>query len=126
MACPQGHLARQRPLPVRSAAPPLPPPPLWRLPPAKRSVSSHGSRRLPPRRPPSLTPPPGRYGLVETRLKAPKGYGPWPAAWLNGCYGFISESSQEFLLQEDYPFLCGQFWPPELDFFEHFSPEHTW
>ena len=125
MACPQGHLARQRPLPVRWPAPPLPPPPLWRLPPAKRSVSSHGSRRIPPRRPPSLTPPP-RYGLVETRLKAPKGYGPWPAAWLNGCYGFISESSQEFLLQEDYPFLCGQFWPPELDFFEHFSPEHTW
>jgi len=29
-------------------------------------------------------------------------------------------------VQDDYPFLCGQFWPPELDFFEHFSPEHTW
>jgi hypothetical protein len=67
-----------------------------------------------------------QYGLIETRLKAPKGYGPWPAAWLNGCYGFIAESSGEFLLQEDYPFVCGQYWPPELDFFEHFSPEHTW
>ena len=40
--------------------------------------------------------------------------------------GFIAESSGEFLLQENYPFLCGQYWPPELDFFEHFSPEHTW
>jgi len=67
-----------------------------------------------------------QYGMIETRIKAPKGYGPWPAAWLNGCYGFIAESSGEFLLQEDYPFLCGQYWPPELDFFEHFSPEHTW
>ena len=67
-----------------------------------------------------------QYGLIETRLKAPKGYGPWPAAWLNGCYGFVSEASQEFILQDDYPFLCGQYWPPELDFFEHFSPEHTW
>jgi len=67
-----------------------------------------------------------QYGMIETRLKAPKGYGPWPAAWLNGCYGFIAEGSGEFLLQDDYPFLCGQFWPPELDFFEHFSPEHTW
>jgi len=67
-----------------------------------------------------------QYGLVETRIKAPKGYGNWPAAWLNGCYGFIVESSGEFLLQDDYPFLCGQYWPPELDFFEHFSPEHTW
>jgi len=67
-----------------------------------------------------------QYGLIETRIKAPKGYGPWPAAWLNGCYGFVAESSGEFLLQDDYPFLCGQFWPPELDFFEHFSPEHTW
>jgi len=67
-----------------------------------------------------------QYGLIETRIKAPKGYGPWPAAWLNGCYGFIVESSGEFLLQDDYPFLCGQYWPPELDFFEHFSPEHTW
>ena len=67
-----------------------------------------------------------QYGLIETRIKAPKGYGPWPAAWLNGCYGFIAESSGEFLLQDDYPFLCGQYWPPELDFFEHFSPEHTW
>jgi len=66
------------------------------------------------------------YGMIETRLKAPKGYGPWPAAWLNGCYGFISEASGEFLLQDDYPFLCGQYWPPELDFFEHFSPEHSW
>jgi len=64
--------------------------------------------------------------MIETRIKAPKGYGPWPAAWLNGCYGFIAESSGEFLLQDDYPFLCGQYWPPELDFFEHFSPEHTW
>ena len=67
-----------------------------------------------------------QYGYVEVRLKAPKGYGPWPAAWLNGCYGFVAESTGEFLLQDDYPFLCGQFWPPELDFFEHFSPEHTW
>ena len=67
-----------------------------------------------------------QYGMIETRIKAPKGYGNWPAAWLNGCYGFIAESSGEFLLQEDYPFLCGQYWPPELDFFEHFSPEHTW
>jgi len=67
-----------------------------------------------------------QYGMIETRIKAPKGYGPWPAAWLNGCYGFISESSGEFLLQDDYPFLCGQYWPPELDFFEHFSPEHSW
>ena len=67
-----------------------------------------------------------QYGMIETRIKAPKGYGPWPAAWLNGCYGFIAESSGEFLLQDDYPFLCGQYWPPELDFFEHFSPEHTW
>ena len=67
-----------------------------------------------------------QYGRIETRLKAPKGYGPWPAAWLNGCYGFVAESSGELLLQEDYPFLCGQYWPPELDFFEHFSPEHTW
>jgi len=67
-----------------------------------------------------------QYGTVEVRLKAPKGYGPWPAAWLNGCYGFVSEATGEFLLQEDFPFLCGQFWPPELDFFEHFSPEHTW
>ena len=49
-----------------------------------------------------------QYGLIETRLKAPKGYGPWPAAWLNGCYGFVAESSGEFLLQDDYPFLCGQ------------------
>ena len=40
--------------------------------------------------------------------------------------GKMSKSSGEFLLQEDYPFLCGQYWPPELDFFEHFSPEHTW
>lgn len=48
------------------------------------------------------------YGMVETRIKAPKGYGTWPAAWLNGCYGFVAESSGEFLLQEDYPFLCGQ------------------
>ena len=53
-------------------------------------------------------------------------YGPWPAAWLNGCYGFVAESTGEFLLQEGFPFLCGQYWPPELDFFEHFSPEHTW
>jgi hypothetical protein len=67
-----------------------------------------------------------QYGLIETSIKAPKGYGPWPAAWLNGCYGFVAESSGEFLLQEDYPFLCGSYWPPELDFFEHFSPEHTW
>lgn len=67
-----------------------------------------------------------QYGWVETSIKAPKGYGNWPAAWLNGCYGFISEASGEFLLQDDYPFLCGQYWPPELDFFEHFSPEHTW
>jgi len=67
-----------------------------------------------------------QYGMIETRIKAPKGYGPWPAAWLNGCYGFIAESSGEVLLQDDYPFLCGQYWPPELDFFEHFSPEHTW
>ena len=67
-----------------------------------------------------------QYGMVEVRLKAPKGYGPWPASWLNGCYGFVAESSGEFLVQEDYPFVCGQFWPPELDFFEHFSPEHTW
>jgi hypothetical protein len=48
--------------------------------------------------------------MIETSIKAPKGYGPWPAAWLNGCYGFIAESSGEFLLQEDYPFLCGQYW----------------
>jgi len=67
-----------------------------------------------------------QYGWVETSIKAPKGYGNWPAAWLNGCYGFISEASGEFLLQDGYPFLCGQYWPPELDFFEHFSPEHTW
>jgi len=67
-----------------------------------------------------------QYGMIETRIKAPKGYGPWPAAWLNGCYGFIAESSGEFLLQDDYPFICGSYWPPELDFFEHFSPEHTW
>lgn len=67
-----------------------------------------------------------QYGLIETRIKSPKGYGPWPAAWLNGCYGFVSEGTLEFLLQDDYPFLCGQYWPPELDFFEHFSPEHTW
>lgn len=67
-----------------------------------------------------------QYGMIETRIKAPKGYGPWPAAWLNGCYGFVAESSGEFLVQDDYPFLCGQYWPPELDFFEHFSPEHTW
>ena len=53
-------------------------------------------------------------------------YGPWPAAWLNGCFGFVSEATNQFLLQDDYPFLCGQYWPPELDFFEHFSPEHTW
>jgi len=64
--------------------------------------------------------------MVETRVKAPNGYGPWPAAWLNGCYGFVVESTGEFLLQDDFPFLCGQFWPPEIDFFEHFSPEHTW
>ena len=51
-----------------------------------------------------------QYGMIETSIKAPKGYGPWPAAWLNGCYGFIAESSGEFLLQEDYPFLCGQYW----------------
>lgn len=67
-----------------------------------------------------------QYGIVDVRLKAPKGYGAWPAAWMSQCYGFVSEATGEFFLQDDYPFICGQFWPPELDFFEHFSPEHTW
>ena len=62
-----------------------------------------------------------QYGMIETRIKAPKGYGNWPAAWLNGCYGFIAESSGEFLLQEDYPFLCGQYGCPSS--IEHFSPD---
>ena len=26
-----------------------------------------------------------------------------------GCYGFVSEASGEFLLMDDYPFLCGQY-----------------
>jgi len=63
-----------------------------------------------------------QYGRIETRIKAPKGYGPWPAAWLNGCYGFIAESSGEFLLQVRMPHAHSMCRPPPPPPLPHPSP----
>ena len=67
-----------------------------------------------------------KFGTIEFKIRCPKIAGSWPAGWLNFCtgsYGPDKDGNMKYIsTQKDWPYICGMFWPPEIDIMERWSP----
>lgn len=66
-----------------------------------------------------------QYGTIEATVRCPKLTGTWPAFWLNFCNGTYGPNKDGKMVlgpyQEDWPYPCPMFWPPEIDIMERYS-----